>query len=89
LAQRGQKEVLIKEGKQDPLVTKDMGFICSLFMPGTSGHLLACFLGNGVIHDKKKDRMGFDPQMMEELRQSDLCDLFHGPYILSQESSKT
>jgi hypothetical protein len=84
----GQKEVLIKEGKQDPLVTKDMGFICSLFMPGTSGHLLACFWGNGVIHDKKKDRMGFDPQMMEELRQSDLCDLFHGPDILSQESSK-
>jgi len=26
--------------------------------------------------------------MMEELGQSDLCDLFHGPDILSQESSK-
>jgi hypothetical protein len=23
--------------------------------------------------------------MMEELRQSDLCDLFHGPHILSEE----
>jgi hypothetical protein len=63
----GQKEVSIKEGKQDPLVTKDMGFVCSLFMPGTSGHLPACLLSNGVIHDKKEDRMGFDPQMMEEL----------------------
>jgi hypothetical protein len=81
----GQKEVSIKEGKQDPLVAKDMGFVCSLFMPGAAGHLLACLLGNGVIDDKKEDRMGFDPQMMEELRQSDLCDLFHGPHILSEE----
>jgi hypothetical protein len=84
----GQKKVLIEESKKDPLVAKDMGFVCSLFMPGTSGHLLACLLGNGVIDDKKEDRMGFDPQMMEELGQSDLCDLFHGPDILSQESSK-
>jgi hypothetical protein len=57
-------------------------------MPGAAGHPLTCFLGNGVIHDKKKDRMGFDPQMMEELGQSDLRDLFHGPDILPQESSK-
>jgi hypothetical protein len=64
----GQKEVSIKEGKQDPLVAKDMGFVCSLFMPGTSGHLPACLLSNGIIHDKKEGRMGFDPQMMEELR---------------------
>lgn len=81
----GQKEVSIKEGKQDPLVAKDMGFVCSLFMPGTSGHLPACLLSNGIIHDNKEGRMGFDPQMMEELRQSDLCDLFHGPHILSEE----
>jgi hypothetical protein len=84
----GQKKVLIEESKKDPLVAKDMGFVCSLFMPGAAGHLLACLLGNGVIDDKKEDRMGFDPQMMEELGQSDLCDLFHGPDILSQESSK-
>jgi hypothetical protein len=81
----GQKEVSIKEGKQDPLVAKDMGFVCSPFMPGTSGHLPACLLSNGIIHDNKEGRMGFDPQMMEELRQSDLCDLFHGPHILSEE----
>ena len=81
----GQKEVSIKEGKQDPLVAKDMGFVCSLFMPGTTGHLLACLFGKGVIHDKKENRMVFNLQMMEELRQSDLCDLFHGPHILSEE----
>jgi hypothetical protein len=84
----GQKKILIEESKEDPLVAKDMGFVGSLFMPGTSGHLLACLLGNGVIHDEKKNRIGFDPQMMEELGQSDLGDLFHGPDILSQESSK-
>jgi hypothetical protein len=84
----GQQEVLIEKSKQNPLVTKDMGFVGSLFMPGTSGHLLACLLGNGVIHDKKQSRMVFDPQMMEELGQSDLPNLFHGPDILSQESSK-
>jgi hypothetical protein len=84
----GQKEVLVKERKEDPLVAKDMGFVCSLFMPGAAGHLCACLLGDGIIHNKKEDRMGIDPQMMEELEQSDLCNLFHGPDILSQESSK-
>jgi hypothetical protein len=88
MSPEGQKEVLIKESKEDPLMAKDMGFVGSLFMPGAAGHLLACLLSNGVIHDKKEDRMGFDPQMMEELGQSDLCDLFHGPDILSQKSSK-
>jgi len=88
MSPEGQKEVLIKESKEDPLVAKDMGFVCSLFMPGAAGHLLACLLGDGVIHDKKEDRMGFDPQVMEELGQSDLRNLFHGPDILSQESSK-
>jgi hypothetical protein len=84
----GQKKILIEESKEDPLVAKDMGFVCSLFMPGATGHLLACFLGDSVIHDKKEDRMGFDPQVMEELGQSDLRNFFHGPDILSQESSK-
>jgi hypothetical protein len=88
MSPEGQKEVFIEESKQNPLVAKDMGFVCSLFMPGTPGHLLACLLGNGVIHDKKEDRMGFDPQMIKELGQSDLRNLLHGPDILSQESSK-
>jgi hypothetical protein len=85
----GQKKVLIEESEEDPLVAKDMGFVCSLFMPGAAGHLRACLLSNSVIHDEKENRLGFDSQMMEELGQSDLCDLFHGPDILSQESSKT
>jgi hypothetical protein len=64
----GQKKVSIKESEQNPLVAKDMGFGCPVFMPGASGHLSAGLFGNGVIHDKKEDRMGFDSQMMEELR---------------------
>ncbi len=82
----GQKKVSIKERKQNPLVAEDVGFARSVFMPGASGHPSACLFGQGVIHDKKEDRMCFDSQMMEELGQSDLCDLFHGPDILSEES---
>jgi len=86
MSPEGQKEVSIQESKQDPLVTKDVGFTGSIFMPSTAGHLLACLLDQRVIHDKKESRMGFDPQMIEELGQGDLCDLFHGPDVLSEES---
>jgi hypothetical protein len=84
----GQKKVSIKERKQNPLVAEDVGFARPVFMPGASGHLSACLFGDGVIHDKKEDRMGIDSQMMEKLEQSDLCNLFHGPDVFSKESSK-
>jgi hypothetical protein len=61
LSPKGQKKILIEESQEDPLVAKDMGFVGSFFMPGAARHLVACLLGNGVIHDKKEDRMGFDP----------------------------
>jgi len=63
----GQKKILIEESKEDPLVAKDVGLIDSFFMPGAAGHLSACLLGHGIIHDKKEDRMGLDPQMVEKL----------------------
>jgi hypothetical protein len=85
----GQKKVSIKESKQDPLVAEDVGFARPVFMPGASGHLFACLFGKGVIHDKKEDRMRFDSQMMEELGQSNLCDFFHRPDILPEESCET
>jgi hypothetical protein len=84
----GQQEVFVEKRKEDPLVAKDMGSRCSIFMPGTSRHLSACLFGNGVIHDDKEDRMGVDSQMMKEFRQGALCDLFHRPNILSEESRK-
>jgi hypothetical protein len=83
-----QKKVLIEESKEHPLVAKDMRFTSAIFMPGTTGHLSACLWGKGVIHDEKENTMGFDPQMMEELGQSDLCDLFNSPDISSEESGK-
>jgi hypothetical protein len=56
-----QKKVLIEESKQNPLVAKDVRFTSPLFMPGASGHLSACLLGKGIVHDEKENRMGFDP----------------------------
>jgi hypothetical protein len=82
----GQKEVSIQEGKQDPLVTKDMGFTGSIFMPSATRHLLACLLDQGVIHNNEEGGMIFDLQVIEELGQGALCDLFHGPKVLSEES---
>jgi len=56
-----QKKVLIEESQEHPLVAKDMRFTSPIFMPGTTGHLSACLLGKGVIHDEEENTMGFDP----------------------------
>jgi hypothetical protein len=84
----GQKEVLVEQGEEDPLVTKDVSLLSMISMPGTSGNLFTCLLKDCVIHDKKEHRMGFDPQGMEELLQGDLSHLLHGPDILSKESGE-
>ena len=63
----GQKEVLIKESQEDPLMAKDVRFVSPFFMPSTAGHLLARLLGNGVIHDKEQNRMFLDLQVVKEL----------------------
>jgi hypothetical protein len=83
-----QKKVFIKQGKEDPLVTKDIGLLSMIPMPGTSWNLFACLLGEGVIDNQKENGMGFDPQGMEELIQSGLCDLLHGPDVVPQESGE-
>jgi len=84
----GEKKVLIEQSKEDPLVAKDIGFLSMISVPGTSGNLFSCLLGNRVIHDKKDDGMGFDPQGMEELFQSGLGHFLHGPDVLSKESGE-
>jgi len=63
----GQKKILIEESKEDPLMAKDMGFVSPVFMPGTTGHLLARLLGNRVIHDKEHNGMLSDSQGVKEL----------------------
>ena len=85
----GQKKVFIKQSQKYPLVAKNILVLRMIFMPGTSWNLLTCLLDDRVIHDKKEDRMSFDPQGVEELVQSGPCDLLHGPDVLSQESGKT
>ena len=84
-----QKKVFIEQAREDPLVAKDKSLLSMISMPGTSGNLLACLLGNGVIHNKKEHGLGFDPQGMEELIQCGLCNFFHRPDVLSQESGET
>ena len=85
---KGQKEVSIEQSRENPLVAKDMGFVSLVLMPSTSWHLLARLFGKGVIHDKKENRMLFNPQGMKKLMQNNLCDLFHCPDIVSEESGE-
>jgi hypothetical protein len=86
---KGQEKIFIKQGRKHPLVTKDIGHILSMiFLPRASWNLLATLLGNGIIDDKKEDRVGFDAQGMKELFQSNFCNLFEGPDVLSQESGE-
>ena len=89
LGPEGQEKVLIEQGREHPLVAKDIGHVLSMiFIPATSWDLLAGLLGKGIIHDKKEDRMGFDPQGMKELMQGDFCNLLQGPDVLPQESGE-
>jgi hypothetical protein len=86
---KGQKKIFIKQGGKHPLVAKDMGHILSMiFVPRASRNFLATLLDNGIIDDKKEHRVSFDSQGMKELFQSNFCNLFEGPNVLSQESSE-
>jgi hypothetical protein len=84
----GQKKVLIEQGREDPLVAKDIGLLSMIAMPGTSGDLFACLPNDRVIHDKKEHGMGFDMQGVKELFQGGLNHLFQGPDVLSEESGE-
>ena len=84
----GQKKVLIEQGREDPLVAKDKGFLGMIAMPGTSGNLFACLLDDRVIHDKKEHGMGFDMQGVKELFQGGLNHFFQEPDVLSEESGE-
>ena len=85
----GQEKIFIKQGRKHPLVAKDIGHILSMiFVPRATRNLLATLLGNGIIDDKKEHRVGFDSQGMKELFQSNFCNLFESPNVLSQESGE-
>ena len=89
LGPQGQKKIFVEQGREDPLMAKDIGHVLGMIlMPTTARNLLACLFNKGVIHDKKQDIAGSDPQCLEELMQSGLRDLLHSPKIFSQESSE-
>jgi hypothetical protein len=70
-------------------MAKDIGHVLGMIlMPTTARNLLTCLFNKRVIHDKKEDIPGTDPQCLEELIQSGLRDLLHSPKALSQESSE-
>ena len=71
-------------------MAKDIGHVLSMvLMPTTPGNLLPCLFNKAVIHDKKEDIPGRDPQRLEELSQGSLRKLLHRPNVLPQESSET
>ena len=68
-------------------MTKDINHVLGMIlMPTTAGNLLACLFNKRVIHDKKDNLPGRDPQRLEELMQGGLRDLLHSPKAFSQES---
>ena len=70
-------------------MAKDIGHILGMiFMPSTPGDLVACFLDQGIIDNKKEDGVGFNSQNPKELVQGGLDHLFHGPEVLSQEAGE-
>jgi len=86
---KGQKKISIKQGRKYPLVAKDIGHILSMiFVPGAPWNLFATLLGKGIIDNKEENRVGFDAQDMKELLQSNFCNLFEGPEVLSRESGE-
>jgi len=84
-----QKRFFVEQGRQDPLMTKDTGPVLGrVLMPTTARNLLPCLFNQGIIHDKKEDISGRDPQGLEELMQSRFSDFLHLPNVLAQKASE-
>src|SRR4030042_1245370 len=90
LGPQGQKKIFEEQGREDPLMAKDIGHALGMIlMPTTARNLLACLFNKAIIHDKKENIPGCDSQHLKELSQGDLRDLLHSPNTLAQESSET
>jgi len=87
---QGQDRLFIEEGRQDPLVAKDVSQVLGMILiPSAAGNLLPCFLDNRIIQEKKDDGARLNLEDMEELLKSRSQDLIHGPGILAQEPGET
>jgi len=90
LGPQGEKKIFAEQGREDPLMAKDIGHVLGMIlMPTAAGNLLACLLNKGVTHDKQQDIQDRDPQRLKELMQGDLRNLLHSPNVLAQESGET
>jgi hypothetical protein len=86
---KGQKKVLLKQGRKDPLVTKDIGHIVSMVLvPRAAGDLFPTLLGDGIIDNEKDHTTGPDSECIEELPQGDLGQVLFGPGVFAQESGE-
>src|SRR4030066_866752 len=48
LAPQGQKKIFVEQGREDPLMAKDIGHVLGMIlMPTTAGTLSTCFCGKG------------------------------------------
>ena len=72
------------------MVAKDVGQVLGMvFMPSTSRDLLAGFLHEGIIHQKKEDRVGFDAEGMKETLPGDFPNFLPCPGVISQKAGET
>ena len=80
---------MVKQGREDPLMAKDIGHVLSMvFMPATSRNMGPCLVNERIIDDKKENRLDGKSQDMEELLQRCLGHLLYSPTVLSQKSGK-
>jgi len=86
---KGQKKVLVNQGRKDPLVTKDIGPIVSMVLvPRAAGDLFPTLLGDGIIDNEKGHTTGSDSKGIEELPQGGLGQVLVGPGVLAEESGE-
>ena len=86
---KGQKKLLVKQGREDPLVTKDIGHVLSMVLvPRAPGDLFSTLLGDGIIDNEKDHATGFDSKRIEESSQGDLGQVLLGPGVLAEESGE-
>jgi len=86
---QGQKEIFEEQGRENPLMAKDIGHVLGMILvPATARNLFPGLLNQAVIHDKKQDIPGCDPQCLEELTQGGLRNLLDRPDALAQKTGE-
>ena len=86
---KGQNKVLVKQGRKDPLVAKDIGHVVSMVLvPRAAGYPFSTLLGDRIIDNEKDHTPGLDSQGIEELPQGGLGQVLFGPGVFAEESGE-